>query len=38
VFLPYAYREIEVNRLGMPVGAGLRVKAQRVGAGQAVGA
>ena len=38
VFLPYAYREIEVNRLGMPVGAGLKVKAQRVGAAQAVGA
>jgi hypothetical protein len=38
VFLPYAYPGIEVNRLGMPGGAGLKVRVQKVAAGQTVGA
>jgi NADH-quinone oxidoreductase chain G len=38
VFLPYAYPGIEVNRLGMPSGAGLKVRVQKVAAGQTVGA
>ena len=29
VFVPYAHREVELNRLGSPTGAGLRVKARR---------
>ena len=37
VFVPYAYREVELNRLGAPSGAGLKVKARRA-AGAAVGA
>jgi formate dehydrogenase major subunit len=38
VFLPYAYPGVEVNRLGMPVGAGLKVRVAKVAAGQTVGA
>jgi len=38
VFVPYAYAEIELNRLGMPTGAGLKVRAARVPAGETVGA
>ena len=37
VFVPYAYDGVELNRLGMPPGAGLRVRAARVPAGEAVG-
>ena len=33
VFVPYAHRDVEINRLGSPGGAGLRVKARRAGAG-----
>ncbi len=29
VFVPYAYREVELNRLGAPAGAGLRVQVRR---------
>jgi formate dehydrogenase major subunit len=32
VFVPYAHREVELNRLGAPAGAGLRVSARRAGA------
>ena len=28
VFVPYAYAEVELNRLGAPAGGGLRVKAR----------
>jgi len=38
VFVPYAYAEVELNRLGMPEGSGLRVRVSRVSAGEAVGA
>jgi NADH-quinone oxidoreductase chain G len=37
VFVPYAYAAVELNRLGMPAGAGLRVRASRVAAPQAAG-
>jgi hypothetical protein len=30
-FVPYAYREVELNRLGPPRGAGLRARARKVG-------
>jgi len=36
VFVPYAYAGVELNRLGAPVGAGLRVKARRAAAMAAV--
>jgi predicted molibdopterin-dependent oxidoreductase YjgC len=29
VFVPYAYAEVELNRLGAPTGPGLRVKARK---------
>ena len=29
VFVPYAHAEVELNRLGAPAGAGLRVRALR---------
>src|SRR6185295_15216422 len=32
VFVPYAYAEAELNRLGAPSGAGLRVKVRKVAA------
>jgi predicted molibdopterin-dependent oxidoreductase YjgC len=32
VFVPYAHRDVELNRLGSPGGAGLRVKARKAGA------
>jgi formate dehydrogenase major subunit len=32
VFVPYAYREVELNRLGAATGAGLRVRVSRAGA------
>ena len=32
VFVPYAYEAVELNRLGAPTGAGLRVKARRAAA------
>jgi NADH-quinone oxidoreductase chain G len=32
VFVPYAYREVELNRLGSPSGAGLRVSARAAAA------
>ncbi len=38
VFVPYAYPEVQVNRLGAPSGAGLRVKARRAGVTASVGA
>jgi len=38
VFVPYAYAEVELNRLGVPSGAGLRVRASRVAAPESVGA
>ncbi|MFI5371100.1 MAG: NADH-quinone oxidoreductase subunit NuoG [Candidatus Eisenbacteria bacterium] len=38
VFVPYAQRGVELNRLGMPASAGLRVRARRVGARETVGA
>jgi NADH-quinone oxidoreductase chain G len=31
VFVPYAHRDVELNRLGSPGGAGLRVKARKAG-------
>jgi NADH-quinone oxidoreductase chain G len=37
VFVPYAHREVELNRLGCPAGAGLRVTARRVGAARTGG-
>ncbi|MBI5710150.1 MAG: NADH-quinone oxidoreductase subunit NuoG [Candidatus Eisenbacteria bacterium] len=38
VFVPYAYPEVQVNRLGAPAGAGLRVKARRAEVTARVGA
>jgi NADH-quinone oxidoreductase chain G len=38
VFVPYAYAEVELNRLGVPSGAGLRVRASRVAAPESAGA
>ncbi len=38
VFVPYAYPEVQVNRLGAPSGAGLRVKARRAQVTARVGA
>ena len=38
VFVPYAHAEVELNRLGAPSGAGLRVRASRVMASETVGA
>jgi len=29
--VPYAHREVELNRLGAPMGAGLRVRVRRDG-------
>jgi predicted molibdopterin-dependent oxidoreductase YjgC len=29
VFVPYAYAEVELNRLGAPTGSGLRVKVRK---------
>ncbi len=37
VFVPYAYAEVELNRLGAPTGAGLRVRAARATAPEPVG-
>jgi NADH-quinone oxidoreductase chain G len=37
VFVPCAHRGVELNRLGSPGGAGLRVKARRAGVAQQVG-
>ena len=34
VFVPYAHRDVELNRLGSPGGAGLRVKARKAGVAQ----
>jgi formate dehydrogenase major subunit len=31
VFVPYAHRDVELNRLGSPGGAGLRMKARKAG-------
>jgi len=38
VFVPYAYAEVEINRLGAPVGAGLRVTARKAAVAEPVGA
>jgi NADH-quinone oxidoreductase chain G len=38
VFVPYAYAEVELNRLGMPTGAGMRVRAVRATAPEPAGA
>ncbi|MGH7731977.1 MAG: molybdopterin dinucleotide binding domain-containing protein, partial [Candidatus Eiseniibacteriota bacterium] len=38
VFVPYAYAEVELNRLGGPSGEGLRVRASRVEAPETTGA
>ena len=38
VFVPYAYAEAELNRLGAPSGAGLRVQVRKVAANAQVGA
>jgi NADH-quinone oxidoreductase subunit G len=38
VFVPYAYAEVELNRLGAPTGAGLRVKARKSQVPQPAGA
>jgi anaerobic selenocysteine-containing dehydrogenase len=38
VFVPYAHAEVELNRLGIPSGAGLRVRASRAAAAEAVDA
>jgi predicted molibdopterin-dependent oxidoreductase YjgC len=38
VFVPYAYREVELNRLGVPTGAGMRVRARRAAEPSPVGA
>jgi predicted molibdopterin-dependent oxidoreductase YjgC len=34
VFVPYAHRDVEVNRLGGPAGSGLRVKARKAAVAQ----
>ena len=38
VFVPYAYAEVEINRLGAPAGAGLRVSARKAAVAERVGA
>ena len=38
VFVPYAYAEVELNRLGAPAGAGLRVTARKAAVAEPVGA
>lgn len=38
VFVPYAHRDVELNRLGSPAGAGLRVKARKAGVAARTGA
>jgi anaerobic selenocysteine-containing dehydrogenase len=38
VFVPYAYAEVELNRLGAPAGAGLRVSARKAAVAERVGA
>ncbi len=38
VFVPYAYAEVEINRLGGPAGAGLRVGARKAAVAERVGA
>ena len=38
VFVPYAHRDVELNRLGSPGGAGLRVKARKAGVAPRTGA
>ncbi len=38
VFVPYAYAEVELNRLGMPGGAGLKVGVRAAGVPQTTGA
>ncbi len=38
VFVPYAHRDVELNRLGGPAGAGLRVTARKAGAAPRTGA
>ena len=38
VFVPYAYAEAGVNRLGAPKGAGLRVKARKAATAAKAGA
>jgi len=37
VFVPYAHRDVELNRLGSPAGAGLRVRASRAGVARRAG-
>jgi NADH-quinone oxidoreductase chain G len=38
VFVPYAYAEVEINRLGAPTGVGLRVSARKAAVAEPVGA
>jgi len=38
VFVPYAFAEVELNRLGAPSGAGLRVRARKAPSPQMAGA
>jgi len=38
VFVPYAYAEVEINRLGGPTGPGLRVSARKAAVAERVGA
>jgi len=38
VFVPYAFAEVELNRLGAPSGAGLRVTARKAPSPQLAGA
>jgi hypothetical protein len=36
--VPYAFAEVQLNRLGAPSGAGLRARARKVAAAQTIGA
>jgi hypothetical protein len=38
VFVPYAFPDLDLNRLGAPSGAGLRVRVTRAEIGERVGA
>jgi NADH-quinone oxidoreductase chain G len=38
VFVPYAFAEVQLNRLGAPSGAGLRARARKAAAAQTIGA
>jgi predicted molibdopterin-dependent oxidoreductase YjgC len=38
VFVPYAFAEVQLNRLGAPTGAGLRARARRAAVPQTIGA